>query len=267
MNDRIEKDEEGLIKVTREGKKLIVEVDRHSKMNGFTPSMFDGISAAYEELEKDDDLWVGVLTFAGPHTTAGLDLPKFFGPGADRNSHQQETDRPDAFALRRRCNKPVVMAVQGVTYTIGIEMMLAADIVIAADDSRFCQLEPKRGLAVFGGAHVRYIQRAGWGNAMYHLLRADEFDAHRALDLGFVQEVVAEGSQIDRAKELADEICQCAPLALQEIKRAANIYLEKGESQGFLEIERMRAKTLASEDAKEGMQSFIERRDPKFQGK
>ena len=60
---------------------------------------------------------------------------------------------------------------------------------------------------------------------------------------------------------------RAAPVALQEIKRAANIYLEKGESKGFLEIERMRAKTLASEDAKEGMQSFIERRDPKFQGK
>ena len=140
MSNSSENGEEGLVKVTREGKKLIIEVDRHTKMNGFTPSMFDGISTAYEELEGDDDLWVGVLTFAGPHTTAGLDLPKFFGPGADRNSHQQETDRPDAFALRRRCNKPVVMAVQGVTYTIGIEMMLAADIVIAADDSRFCQL-------------------------------------------------------------------------------------------------------------------------------
>ena len=71
---------------------------------------------------------------------------------------------------------------------------------------------------------------------------ADEFDAYRALDLGFVR-VVAKGSQIDRAKELADELCQCAPIALQEIKRAANIYLEKGESEGFLEIERMRAKT------------------------
>ena len=267
MSDSSENSEEGLVKVTREGKKLIIEVDRHTKMNGFTPSMVYGISTAYEELEGDDDLWVGVLTFAGPHTTAGLDLPKFFGPGAEQNNQPKEVDRPDAFALKRRCNKPIVMAVQGVTFTIGIEMMLAADIVIAAEDSRFCQLEPKRGLAVFGGAHVRYIQRAGWGNAMYHLLRADEFDAHRALDLGFVQEVVAKGSQIDRAKELADELCQCAPIALQEIKRAANIYLEKGESEGFLEIERMRAKTLASEDAIEGMQSFIERRDPKFRGK
>ena len=90
------------------------------------------------------------------------------------------------------------MAVQGICFTIDIEMMLGVDIVIAADNTRFAQLEPKRGLAVFGGAHVRYVQRAGWGNAMYHLLRADEFDADRAKELGFVQEVVPVGEQIER---------------------------------------------------------------------
>ena len=157
-------------------------------------------------------------------------------------------------------------AVQGVTYTIGIEILLAADIVIAADDCRFCQLEPKRGLAVFGGAHVRYIQRAGWGNAMYHLLRADEFDASRAKELGFVQEVVSTGSQLERAKEIASEIGQCAPIALQEIKRASQVYLEFGETAAFAEIDNMRRVTLATEDAKEGMQSFIEKRDPVFKG-
>ena len=88
----------------------------------------------------------------------------------DEESDKDSNDRPDAFALRRICSKPIVMAVQGITYTVGIEMMLAADIVVASEDCRFCQLEPKRGLAVFGGAHVRYIQRAGWGNAMYHLM-------------------------------------------------------------------------------------------------
>jgi len=260
---------EGTVKLERDGKKLIIEIDRKDKMNGFTPMMFDGISKAFQELEDDPDLWVGLLFFAGEHTTAGLDLPKFFGPNAhmDEESDQDSNDRPDAFALRRICSKPIVMAVQGITYTVGIEMMLAADIVVASEDCRFCQLEPKRGLAVFGGAHVRYIQRAGWGNAMYHLMRADEFDASRALEIGFVQEVVSVGSQIARATELADEICQCSPIALQEIKRAAKVYLQEGEEKAFAEIDRMRQVTLSSEDAKEGMQSFIEKRKPSFEGK
>ena len=139
--------------------------------------------------------------------------------------------------------------------------------VIAADDTRFCQLEPKRGLAVFGGAHVRYVQRAGWGNAMYHLLRADEFDAARALQLGFVQEVVPAGTQIERALDIAREICECAPLAVQEIRRAANVYLQQGEQAAYDEIATMRSVTLSSDDAKEGMASFVERRKAVFKGR
>ena len=175
-------------------------------------------------------------------------------------------DRVDAFGLRRRCRKPLVMAVQGVTFTIGIEMMLAADIVIAAEDCRFCQMEPRRGLAVFGGAHVRYVQRAGWGNAMYHLLRADEFDAARALQIGFVQEVVPAGEQVQRAREIATEICANAPLAVQEIKRGANVYLEAGEQAAIDEIPTMRQRTANSRDFAEGMASFIEKRQPDFTG-
>ena len=150
---------------------LTITVDRQSKMNSFTPEMFDLLSTAFEELEQSDEAWVGVLCFAGKHTTAGLDLPKFAASMRDGSGEADPQQEPalDAFSMQRRCKKPVVMAIQGICYTIGIEMMLGVDIVVASEDARFCQLEPKRGLAVFGGAHVRYVQRAGWGLSLIHI--------------------------------------------------------------------------------------------------
>jgi enoyl-CoA hydratase/carnithine racemase len=257
---------DGTVTSEVDGRVLKITIDRAEKLNAFTPEMFDRLSDALTRLDEDDGLWVGAIVFAGAHTTAGLDLPRFaatFSGGAPTSADV----RVDAFALKRRCRKPVVMAVQGITFTIGIEMLLAADIVVAADDCRFSQMEPKRGLAVFGGAHVRYVERAGWGNAMYHLLRADEFGASRARELGFVQEIVPAGEQHARALAIAAEICELAPLAVQEIKRGALEYLEHGERAAFDEIPVMRQRTAGSEDFQEGLASFREKRQARFTGR
>jgi len=255
----------GTVSAAESGHILHITIDRQNKMNGFTPEMFAELSTHMTRLDEAPQLWVGVVSFAGPHTTAGLDLPRF---AASMRGEEKGPDNTgvDAFGISRKCRKPVIMAVQGITFTIGIEMMLAADIVVAADDSRFCQMEPKRGLAVFGGAHVRYVQRAGWGNAMYHLLLANEFDAARAREIGFVQEVVPAGQQIARALALAEEMCQVAPLAVQEIKRGATVFVEHGEAAGFAEISAMRARTAGSKDFQEGLASFQEKRPPRFLG-
>jgi len=114
-------------------------------------------------------------------------------------------------------------------FTIGIEMMLAGDIVVAADDCRFCQMESKRGIAPLGGAHFRFLTRAGWGDAMYHLFLCDEFNAERAHKIGLVQEVVAPGKQIERAMEIAQLIARNAPIGIQVTKEAALKYIESGE--------------------------------------
>jgi enoyl-CoA hydratase/carnithine racemase len=236
-------------------------------MNGFTPEMFDALSDAITVLDEDSDLWAGVLTFAGPHTTAGLDLPRFAAVFSSEGSDAVPDTRIDAFALRRRCRKPVVMAVQGITFTIGIEIALAGDIVVAAADARFCQMEPKRGLARLGGATVRYVQRAGWGNAMYHLLRADEFDAAEAYRIGLVQEVVDRGRQRERALELARELLACAPLALVHTIANARLAFEQGEPAALAAIPAMAAAVQATQDFKEGIASFVERRPAQFTGR
>ena len=157
-------------------------------------------------------------------------------------------------------------AEEGFVYTVGIEVMLAGDIVIAADTSRFAQLESKRGIAPLGGAHFRYLTRMGWGDAMYHLFLCDEFDAARAEKIGLVQEVVPAGEQIDRAMAIARRICENAPLGIQVTKEAALKFIEAGEVAAAAYVPQIRERVMGSADAREGIMSFVERRAAVFTG-
>nr|NIO41025.1 crotonase/enoyl-CoA hydratase family protein [Burkholderiales bacterium] len=180
-----------------------IGIDRPAKLNGFTPQMLRGMVRAYTVYEHDTEARCAVVFAEGAHFTAGLDLPKV-APHLGSDSLMAEEGEIDLFGLRSPFrSKPVVFAVQGICFTLGIEMMLAADIVVAASDARFSQLEVKRGLMPTGGATIRMVARAGWGNAMRYLLTGDEFDAATAFRLGFVQEVVKPGDQLSRATELA----------------------------------------------------------------
>jgi enoyl-CoA hydratase len=246
-------------------------VDRVAKKNAFTPKIANELATAMTRLDEDPDLFVGVLTFAGEHTTAGLEMPLFFSEQAQqeaaRRKAQQTSEPVDPFGLGRRLRKPLVTAVQGITFTIGIEIALAGDIIVTASDARFCQLEPKRGLAPLGGATVRYVQRAGWGNAMYHLLRADEFGADEAYRVGLVQEVVEPGRQVERAVALAREMLQCSPPALVHTIANARIALDEDEPAAIAAIPAMSAAVQATDDFQEGIASFLERRPAQFKGR
>jgi len=247
------------------GRVLKITIDNAGRRNAFTPEMMEQLSKLLTRLDRSDELWVGVLCAEGEHFTAGLDMPKFFGPGA--TVRPSPPDSVDPFGLRNRCSKPLVTAVQGITYTVGIEMMLAGDIGVAAADARFCQMESKRGIAPLGGAHFRYLSRMGWGDAMYHLMLCDEFSAERALKIGLVQEVTPVGRQVERAMELAALIAQNAPIGVQAMKRAALTYVAAGERAAIDVIPEVRERVFASQDSKEGVQSFVERRPAVFHGR
>lgn len=262
-----ERHPDGAIKVERRGRILVMGIDRSDKFNGFTPKMFDELAAAYNQLENDPDLWVGVLHGEGKHFTAGLELTKFVGLMQRGDALLGAGEGVDVFGLKRKCSKPIVCAVQGITYTAGIELMLACDIVVAASDARFAQLEPRRGISAFGGATFRFIQRCGWGNAMYHLLRADEFSANEALRIGLVQEVVVPGEQLERALEIAGEIAALAPLAVQATKASAMDYVERGEAACVAGLAATAQRLSQTADAAEGVASFVERRKAEFTGR
>ncbi|MBK6707067.1 MAG: crotonase/enoyl-CoA hydratase family protein [Sphingomonadales bacterium] len=261
----IQEAQAGQVRREIDGHIMKIIIDNPAKRNSFDPDMMLQFSEALTELDSSPELRVGVICAAGEHFTAGLDMPKFFGPLAQ--AKPIPADMVDPFGLAMKCRKPVVTAVQGITYTVGIEIMLAGDIVIAADDSRFCQMEAKRGIAPLGGAHFRYLTRMGWGDAMYHLMLCDEFGAERALKIGLVQEVVAAGTQTERAMEIARLIAANAPLGVQITKEAGRKFIETAEKAAIDYIPEIRGRVLQSKDMMEGIRSFMERRPAVFTGR
>jgi enoyl-CoA hydratase/carnithine racemase len=203
----------------------------------------------------------------GEHFTGGLDLAEV-GPAVARGDDLFPEDGIDPLGITgRRVRKPVVMAVQGYCLTIGIELLLASDICIAAADSKFSQLEVGRGIMPFGGATLRFHQRCGWGNAMRWVLTGDFFDAQEALRIGLVQELTEPGTEVERAREIAERIATQAPLAVEATLANARQNLESAEAEGISGLMQKARALMETEDAREGVQSFIERRDAKFKGR
>src|SRR5215203_160901 len=198
------------ITVERAGHVLLIGLNRVEKRNALNPEMMDGLARAYAVLDEADDLRAGVLFAHGDHFTAGIDLPAMAASMATEDGSVRE-EGIDPLGLRGRpSRKPVVVAVQGRCYTVGIEYILASDIAIAAEDAIFAQLEVARGIFPLAGANWRMPARVGWGNAMRYLLTADEFDATEALRIGLVQEVVPVGQQRERALAIAQRIASRA---------------------------------------------------------
>jgi enoyl-CoA hydratase/carnithine racemase len=252
----------------RRGRLLLIGLNRPAKRNAFDPPMFHELAAALGELESDPELWCGVVFAHGDHFTGGIDLAQFaplFRLGGD--AFALGPGEIDPFGLRNRRSKPLVMAVHGIAFTIGIELLLAADIRIAASDARFGQLEISRGLYPLGGATFRLVRQAGWGNAMRYLLTADQFGPQEALRLGLVQEVVETGRQLERAIAIAERVAAQAPLGVRATLRSAWLATTEGEPSAADRIRDDLPAVLASEDFREGVDSFKERRPARFHGK
>ena len=261
---------EGSIDLDVQDGVLLIGINRPNKRNGFTPKMYRELGEAYTRLDDDPALRVGVLHAMGEHFTAGLDLPTI-APLMQRGEKAVPLGLVDPLNLGMECyrrrTKPMVVAVQGITYTLGIELMLAADIVVAADNCRFSQLEVKRGIMATGGATLRMAERAGMGNALLHLLTGDEFNSAEALRLNFVQRVVPAGEQLQEALNIARAIAAQAPLAVVATRQSVLKAVEQGPLVAMHEFIAVQKTLSNSEDAKEGVQSFIEKRAARFTGK
>ena len=256
-----------MTKITTEkrGHLLLIGVNRPEKMNAFDLDMLGAFARAFGELERDDDVRCGVVFAHGDHFTAGLDLANV-APVISEGKMPFDQGGVDPWGIHGKTRtKPTVIAVQGRCLTLGIELCLAQDVVVAASNTRFAQIEIKRGIFPFGGATFRFVHAAGWGNAMRWLLTGDEFDAAEAHRIGLVQEVTEHGKQLERALAIAETIAAQAPLGVRETLASARRSLDEHAAIEALlpAITRM----MQSEDAREGLMSFIERRAAKFTGR
>ncbi|SIR90456.1 crotonase/enoyl-CoA hydratase family protein [Williamsia sterculiae] len=256
-----------VVTLERRSHVLLIGLNRPHKYNAFNVELINDLARAYYELENDPDLRCGVLFGNGKHFTSGLDLAEV-GPKIEEGV--LDPSRPgmrDPWRKDGIWTTPLITAVHGLSMTLAIELMLAADIRVAASDSRFAQMEVNRGIYAFGGATIRLPRDAGWGNAMRWLLTGEEYDAAEALRIGLVQEVVEPGRHVERALEIAEHISEkAAPLGVRTTLGSAHRARLEGEAAAFARLEPDMSALLHTADGHEGVASFIERRDARFTG-
>lgn len=253
-------------KVTTEkvGHVLKIGLNRPDKMNAADEEMLHQLALAYGELENDKKLRVGLVFAHGDHFTAGLDLFDV-GPKMQTGKLQLVPDGAiDPWGIQtKQVSKPVVMATRGTCFTLGVELALASDIVIAASDSKFAQLEVARAILPFGGGTIRLPKVAGHAKAMQYLLTGDSFGATEALALGMINEIVEPGQEFARALEFAEKIAAQAPLAVQAtLASARNADSENEKQQLFVRL----GKLMTTKDVERGMQAFISKQPAQFEG-
>ncbi|HEX6441889.1 MAG TPA: crotonase/enoyl-CoA hydratase family protein [Stellaceae bacterium] len=257
----------GRVSVERRGPVLLIGIDRPQAQNRLDAPIIIGLGKAYYQLDRDEELRVGVLHGVGADFCMGLDVPAFTAAQAAGILPPKDPDIINPLGLRPPFRvKPVVVAVQGGTNAAGHELFLAADIRVAAADATFSQLEVTRGVFPAGGATIRFTREAGWGNAMRYMLTGDRFGAEEAHRLGLVQEVVPPGKQLDRATELAEKIAAAAPLGVRATLASAHQAVA-GEDAALLALLPEFQRILKSEDAQEALRAVREGRPPRYQGR
>lgn len=247
----------------------VITLNRPEARNAVNGDVAAGLEAAIDQLESDSEVWVGILTA----NTEGQQRPVFCA-GADLkaiNSGQAGSlnTRRGGFAgfVYRDRKKPVIVAVDGLATAGGCEIVLSADLVVATTRSAFGLAEVKRNLIAGAGGLFRLPRAIGQATAMEVILTGEPLPAQRAYDLGLVNRLVDPGEAVEAATKLAEQICAAAPLAVWASRKVvlASAYeddetLKKMTTDGFAEI-------LGSEDTKEGLTAFIEKRLPVWQGK
>lgn len=258
-----------IVTYATQGRTAIITLNRPDARNAVNGDVAAGVEAAIDQMEDDPNIWVGIITA----NTEGQERPVFCA-GADLKAINSGNaaalnTRKGGFAgfVYRDRKKPVIVAVDGLATAGGCEIVLAADLVVATTRSAFGLAEVKRNLIAGAGGLFRLPRAIGQAAAMEAILTGEPIPAERAYNLGLVTRLVAPGAALDEALALAGKITEAAPLAVWASRRvvlaaawADDETLKKMTNEEF-------AGVMASDDTKEGLTAFIEKRPPNWSGR
>lgn len=243
----------------------IITLQRPQKHNAMTGDMYDEISGYLRQIDEDDKILVGIVTGSGGSAfSAGADLVAVHASTSQGNGGWSAW-RPRRFDSGMEVQKPLIAAIEGYCLAGGLELALFCDIRVAGAEAQFGTPEVKWNLLHGYGAQV-LPSMIGLSNALYLLLTGDFIDVGRARELGLVQEVVARGAALERARELARQIAKNGPMAIRMTKDLAMRSRDSSLADGLRYYKSLNDLVHASADLEEGTRAFSEKRDPHFVG-
>ncbi|MGW4205352.1 crotonase/enoyl-CoA hydratase family protein [Streptomyces sp. NPDC004726] len=240
----------------------VITINRPEARNAVNRAVAEGVAAALDELDRREEQVAGVITGAGGTFCSGMDLKAFLAgerPVIEGRGLAGITEAPP--------RKPLIAAVEGYALAGGCEIVLACDMVVAADDARFGIPEVKRGLVAAAGGLLRLPRRIPPQIAMEIALTGDFLDAQRAHAFGLVNRLTAAGGALDGALELSRTIAANGPLAVRATKRILTESAAWSADEEWARMREITAPVFASEDAAEGPRAFAEKRAPRWTGR
>ena len=253
-----------LVNARRQGRIAIIAIDRPERRNALNLQVKQEIVERLQALAGDDDVAVVVLTGEGGYFVAGTDIAEM-EPMRPTDHVRLETDR--LFHVVRHCPKPVIAAVEGYALGGGCELALACDMIVAADDAQFGQPEIRVGIMPGAGGTQRLLRAAGRYKTLLWCLTGQMIPAREAHAANVVSELVPKGQALARSVEIAEQIASMPPLAVQAIREATRLGADVPLDTALALERRLFERLFDSQDQKEGMRAFLEKRKPAYQGR